>query len=202
MASLPLKKIKIMKLHRTAMEKNPSIGGTLIVCSSINLIYVVIEAVVGFRSGAVGLISDAGHNLSDVVTLLLSLWAIYNPKKSDKIFVINALLLIVAVLVILVESITKLANPAVVSGETVSLTAGVGIVVNGITAFILMKNSAENRNIKVSFLHMIADTFVSLGVVLSGIVIKYTGIYLIDPIVSILISVVILISAVKLFSKS
>ena len=191
-----------MKAHRTAMEKNPSIGKTLIVCSSINMIYVVIEAVVGFRSGAVGLISDAGHNLSDVVTLLLSLWAICNPKKSDKIFVINALLLIVAVLVILVESVAKLANPATVSGETVSLTAGVGIVVNGITAFILMKNSAENRNIKVSFLHMIADTLVSLGVVLSGIVIKYTGIYLIDPIVSILISVVILISAVKLFSKS
>ncbi|MGM9817778.1 MAG: cation diffusion facilitator family transporter [Paludibacteraceae bacterium] len=191
-----------MKAHRTAMEKNPSIGKTLIVCSSINMIYVVIEAVVGFRSGAVGLISDAGHNLSDVVTLLLSLWAIYNPKKSDKIFVINALLLIVAVLVILVESVAKLANPATVSGETIFITAGVGIVVNGITAFILMKNSAENRNIKVSFLHMIADTFVSLGVVLSGIVIKYTGIYLIDPIVSILISVVILISAVKLFSKS
>ncbi len=191
-----------MKAHRTAMEKNPSIGKTLIVCSSINMIYVVIEAVVGFRSGAVGLISDAGHNLSDVVTLLLSLWAIYNPKKSDNIFVINALLLIVAVLVILVESVAKLANPATVSGETIFITAGVGIVVNGITAFILMKNSAENRNIKVSFLHMIADTFVSLGVVLSGIVIKYTGIYLIDPIVSILISVVILISAVKLFSKS
>lgn len=191
-----------MKAHRTAMEKNPLIGKTLIVCSSINMIYVVIEAVVGFRSGAVGLISDAGHNLSDVVTLLLSLWAIYNPKKSDKIFVINALLLIVAVLVILVESVAKLANPATVSGETIFITAGVGIVVNGITAFILMKNSAENRNIKVSFLHMIADTFVSLGVVLSGIVIKYTGIYLIDPIVSILISVVILISAVKLFSKS
>ncbi|MBQ7389431.1 MAG: cation transporter [Paludibacteraceae bacterium] len=191
-----------MKAHRTAMEKNPSIRKTLIVCSSINMIYVVIEAVVGFRSGAVGLISDAGHNLSDVVTLLLSLWAIYNPKKSDKIFVINALLLIVAVLVILVESVAKLANPATVSGETIFITAGVGIVVNGITAFILMKNSAENRNIKVSFLHMIADTFVSLGVVLSGIVIKYTGIYLIDPIVSILISVVILISAVKLFSKS
>lgn len=191
-----------MKAHRTAMEKNPSIGETLIVCSSINMIYVVIEAVVGFRSGAVGLISDAGHNLSDVVTLLLSLWAIYNPKKSDKIFLINALLLIVAVLVILFESVAKLANPATVSGETIFITAGVGIVVNGITAFILMKNSAENRNIKISFLHMIADTFVSLGVLLSGIVIKYTGIYLIDPIVSILISVVILISAVKLFSKS
>ena len=178
---------------------------TLLFCTLINLIYVVIEAAVGLRNGSAGLVSDAGHNLSDVLTLILSLIAITtaasHPKRSRTIGIINAVLLLVAVAFIAFESIAKLISPDSVEGSVISITAGIGIVVNGVTALLLMKDRHDDTNIRASFLHMLSDTLVSVGVVISGFVINWTGWTMIDPIISLSIALIILIPAVDLLKR-
>lgn len=179
---------------------------TLIFCTIINLLYVAIESSIGLRNGSASLVSDAGHNLSDVLTLVLSLIAITtatsHPRRSKTIGVINALLLLIAVAFIAIEGVSKLISPDNVEGSIISLTAGIGIIVNGLTAILLMKDRNDDTNIRASFLHMLSDTLVSIGVVISGFVISYTGWTMIDPIISIVIAVIILIPAIDLFKDS
>ena len=159
--------------------------------------------------------SDAGHNLGDVFSLLLALIAFklsatkpnerftYGYRKgSVLISLLNAIILLVAVGAILLESIHKFANPAPVDGSAIAWTAAAGIVVNGFTAFLLMRHQKNDIHTRGAFLHMAADTLVSVGVVISGIVISLTGWTVIDPIVSIIIAVVILVSTWQLLSES
>lgn len=159
--------------------------------------------------------SDAGHNLGDVFSLLLALIAFklsatkpnerftYGYRKgSVLISLLNAIILLVAVGAILLESIHKFANPAPVDGSAIAWTAAAGIVVNGFTAYLLMRHQKNDINTRGAFLHMAADTLVSVGVVISGIVISLTGWTVIDPIVSIIIAVVILVSTWQLLSES
>ena len=159
--------------------------------------------------------SDAGHNLGDVFSLLLALIAFklsatkpnerftYGYRKgSVLISLLNAIILLVAVGAILLESIHKFANPSPVDGSAIAWTAAAGIVVNGFTAFLLMRHQKNDINTRGAFLHMAADTLVSVGVVISGIVISLTGWTVIDPIVSIIIAVVILVSTWQLLSES
>lgn len=192
-----------------------SVNGIFVVAIVLNALFVCVEAGVGFWSNSLGLLSDAGHNLGDVFSLVLSLVAFrlaklhsnkrftYGYKKSTVLIsLLNAIILLVAVGAIMVESIHKFTHPQPVDGVAVSWTAGAGIVVNGLTAWLLMKDQKEDLNIRGAFLHMLADTLVSVGVVVSGIVIAFTGISLIDPIVSLVIAVVILASTWRLLSES
>ena len=186
-------------------HENMKLSRMLIICSLINLLYVVIEAGVGFVSSSAGLVSDAGHNLSDVATLLISLAAVNlaqsKPATAKKLTLANALLLICAVVLIAVEGVSKLIDPEPIQGSVVSLTAGIGIIVNGVTAYLLMREQDRDINIKASFLHMISDTLVSVGVLVSGLIIAKTGLYVIDPIISLIIALIILFPAVKLLVK-
>ena len=186
-------------------HENLKLSRMLIICSLVNLLYVVIEAVVGFVSSSAGLVSDAGHNLSDVATLLISLAAVNlaqsRPATAKKLTLANALLLIGAVVLIAVEGVSKLIDPEPIQGSVVSLTAGIGIIVNGVTAYLLMREQDRDINIKASFLHMISDTLVSVGVLASGLIIAKTGLYVIDPIISLIIALIILFPAVKLLVK-
>ena len=102
---------------------------------------------------------------------------------------------------ILVESVHKLRNPVDIDGGAVAWTAGVGIVVNGLTAFLLMRHQKNDINTRGAFLHMAADTLVSVGVVISGIVIALTGWTIIDPIIGIIIALVILVSTWQLLAE-
>ncbi len=185
---------------------NMQLSRMLIVCSVINLLYVVIEAGVGMAVSSAGLVSDAGHNLSDVATLLISLVAVNiaasKPKTAKGLTIANAVLLIAAVALIAVEGISKLISPEPVQGTIVSLTAGIGIIINGVTAYLLMREQDRDINIKASFLHMLSDTLVSVGVLVSGLVIAKTGLYIIDPIVSLVIAAIILVPALKLFVQA
>ena len=126
-----------------------SVGTTLIVCILLNLLFVIVEAGIGFAYHSLGLLSDAGHNLSDVFSLLLSLFAIrmatrkgnshftYGYKKSTVLVsLVNAVILLIAVGGILIESIYKLKSSTPISGEAISWTAGVGILINGATALL------------------------------------------------------------------
>lgn len=181
----------------------------------INLLYVFIEAGIGIYGDSLGLVSDAGHNLGDVFSLVLTLIGFklahaaanhkftYGYQKSTiLIALLNAVILLVAVGVIIVESIRKIRHPEPIDGALVSWTAGVGIVVNGVTAWMLMKDQKRDLNIRGAFLHMAADTLVSLGVVIAGIIISFTGFVLIDPIISLVIAAVILVSTWRMLKES
>ena len=192
-----------------------SLGRIFILCIVLNLLFVGIEAAVGFVSGSVGLLSDAGHNLSDVFSLLIALLAIrmsmvrpgrkftYGYKKLTVLAsLMNAVILLVAVGAIVVESIARLNHPQPVSGAAISWTAGAGILINGLTAWLLMRDQEKDLNVKGAFLHMAMDTLVSAGVVLSGISINLTGILWIDPAVSLVIAAIILVSTFNMLKES
>lgn len=192
-----------------------SLRGIYLVSIALNLAFVFVEAGIGLWKGSLGLLSDAGHNLSDVFSLVLALIAFrlaatqgnrrftYGYRKgSILISLLNAVILLVAVGAILVESIHKFRNPSPIDGGAIAWTAGVGIVVNGLTAFLLMKHQKNDINTRGAFLHMAADTLVSLGVVVSGIVIALTGWTVIDPIIGIVIALVILAGTWQLLAES
>ncbi len=192
-----------------------SLNKIFIFCIALNLLFVVIEAGVGFIYNSLGLLSDAGHNLSDVFSLLLALVAFrmaklhathhftYGYKKATiLISLVNAVILLVAVGAILIESIYKLKHPVPVSGQAISWTAGIGILINGLTTWLLMRDRKKDLNVQGAFLHMMMDTLVSVEVVISGILISYTGWNWIDSIISLLIAAVILFSTFGLLKES
>ena len=192
-----------------------SLNGIFILSIILNGLFVLIEAGVGLWQNSLSLLSDAGHNLSDVFSLLLVQIAFrlakvqrnerftYGYRKSTVLIsLLNAVILLVAVGAIVIESIHKFSEPTEVNGIAVSWTAGVGILINGATALLLMRGQKSDLNVRGAFLHMAADTLVSVGVVISGIIIHYTGWTIIDPIVSLIIAAVILISTWELLSDS
>lgn len=187
----------------------------LVFSIALNMLYVVVEAAVGLHEGSLSLLSDAGHNLGDVFALALVLVSFrlckihptkrftYGLKKSTVLISLaNALLLTVAVAAIIIEAVRKCRCPVDVNGAAVSWTALVGIIVNGLTVILLTWGQKKDLNIRGAFLHMLADTLVSAGVVISGIAISLTGISLIDPLVSLAIAAVIIVSTWKLLRES
>ena len=192
-----------------------SISKVFILCIILNLLFVCMEAAVGFMSNSVGLLSDAGHNLSDVFSLLIALLAIrmathrpdrrftYGYKKLTVLAsLLNAVILLVAVGAIIVESIARINHPQPVSGAAISWTAGAGILINGLTAWLLMRDQEKDLNVRGAFLHMAMDTLVSAGVVISGIAINLAGILWIDPAVSLIIAAIILVSTFNMLKES
>ncbi len=187
----------------------------LIISIVLNLLFVAIEAGIGIWKNSLSLLSDAGHNLSDVFSLALVLIGFYLARRAANshytygykkstilISLLNALLLLVAVGIIIAESVHKLRTPTAIDGAAISWTAGIGILVNGITTLLLLRGQQNDLNIRGAFLHMAADTMVSAGVVISGIIIAFTGWYIIDPIISLVIALVILISTWELLHDS
>lgn len=181
-----------------------SFGRAFAIGTALNLGFVVIEAVYGFTSGSMALLADAGHNLSDVLGLLIawgaSVLAKRRPKgrytyglRSSSILaaLINALLLLVAISVIAIEAIRRFSEPAPVAGVTVMIVAGIGIVINTVTALLFMRGHKDDLNIRGAFLHMAADAAVSAGVVLAGLAIVLTGKSWIDPVTSLVIVAII-----------
>ena len=182
---------------------------------SLNAGFVIIEFAVGLFYGSMGLLSDAGHNLSDVASLLLAMLAFrlaqvhatphytYCYKKSTVLIsLLNSVILLIAVGMIIAESIGRMFHPAPVEGGAIAWTAGIGVVVNGFTAWLFMKDKDRDLNVKGAYLHMAADALVSIGVLLSGVVISWTGWTLIDPIVGLAVACVIVASVWSLTRDS
>jgi len=170
----------------------------------LNSVFVLIEAGFGLWSGSMALVADAGHNLSDVLSLLIAWGAAYMSQlpansrytygyKSSSILaaLANAGLLLVAVGAILFETIDRLFDPAPVEGTVMIWVAGVGIVINGATALLFASGRKTDLNIRGAFMHMAADALVSLGVVGAGVAILLTGERWIDPLASLVIVAVI-----------
>ena len=192
-----------------------SINSALVIGIILNTLFVVIEAIAGFYYDSLALLSDAGHNLSDVISLILALLAFrlvqmkptskytYGYKKSSiLVSLLNAIILLVAVGMILSESIVKIRHPEPIDGNAIAWVAGVGIIINAFTAFLLFRQKGSDLNIKGAYLHMAADTLVSVGVLISGVVIEYTHWYFVDPIIVIVVAVVILYSTWGLLHDS
>ncbi len=170
----------------------------------LNSAFVVVEATYGFLSGSMALVADAGHNLSDVLALMLAWGASIAAKKppsprftygfkSSTILaaLANAMLLAIAIGAILFETIHRFIDPAPVQGMTMVVVAGIGIVINTATALMFMRGRKHDLNIRGAFLHMAADALVSVGVVIAGLAILYTGQVWIDPVTSLIIVAVI-----------
>lgn len=199
--------------HHHAFD--PAMGKRFILAIIINLIYVTGEFYLGFRYDSVGLLADAGHNLSDVGGLLISLIAFFMLKKqSDKTFTygykkatvlaafINSLMLMAAVIIIIYECVEKILHGSHTSGIAIMITAGIGILVNGFTVFLLFKGKEHDLNVKSAYLHMLSDTLVSCGVVLSGGIIMWCQWNWIDPIIGLLIAGIILKTSWSVFKES
>lgn len=181
----------------------------------LNLAFVVVEATAGFWQNSLALLSDAGHNLSDVASLALALLAFRlarvkpNPtftygyrKTTILVALLNALILLLAIGAIGFEAVQRIINPRPLEGGVMAIVAGVGILINGFTAFLFIKERHKDLNIKGAYLHMAADTLVSLGVVIAGLLIMWTEWYWLDPVISFGIMAVILISTWGLLKES
>jgi cobalt-zinc-cadmium efflux system protein len=192
-----------------------SVNSAFVIGILLNVLFVVIEAVVGFSIHSLSLLSDAGHNLADVGSLGLSLLAFrllkvkanhkytYGYRKTTIVAALfNAMILLISIAIIAYEAIQRFSNPPALPGKTIALVAGIGIFVNFITAILFLKNKERDLNIKSAYLHMMADALVSAGIMVGGIVIYYTGQYWIDPVASMIIVTVILWSTWGLLKES
>lgn len=181
----------------------------------INLIVVVLELVFGLLSGSMALISDAGHNMSDVLGLIVA-WAgavmakrrasqrfTYGLKKASILAaLINALFLLVAVGAIAAEAIRRLLDPAPTEPTTMIWVAAIAIVANLATAMLFARGRAHDINVRAAYLHMAADAGVSAAVVFAGLVILWTGQQWVDPAMGLAVAGVILWSSVGLLRES
>lgn len=182
---------------------------------ALNVIFVVIEGVWGILAGSLALIADAGHNLSDVASLLLA-WGgallatksttrerTYGYRKATVMAsMISALLLLMALGGISWEAVKRFANPAPVDSLTIIVVAAIGVVINTATALLFFSGQKQDLNIRGAFLHMTADAAISLGVAVAGIFIMVSGWLWIDPVVSLIIVAVIFFGTWELLRDS
>ncbi len=182
----------------------PNYNRAFAICVGLNVTYIALEVVFGIFAGSLALLADAGHNLSDVLGLLLSWGAhyfsqtatttrrTYGLRRTSILAALgNSLLLLIAIGAIVWESIRRLMDPEPAAGLTIVAVAGVGVLINGVTAWLFMAGRKGDLNIRSAFLHMAADAGVSLGVVLAGLAIYTTGLLWIDPVMGLLVAAVI-----------
>ncbi len=195
--------------------KSNKLNKIFIIAIVINVLFVALEFLLGMLSNSVSLLSDAGHNLTDIASLILALLAMrlsqmrtnekytYGYKKSTiLVSLFNAILLVVVVIFILKESIEKIYYPQSVDGNIIAIVAFIGVIVNTITALLFLYDKDKDLNVKGAYLHMAADALVSIGVVVSGVIIYFTGAYVVDFIVGLIIAIIIIISTWKLLKES
>lgn len=181
----------------------------------LNIAFVLAELAGGLIYDSMALLTDAGHNASDAASLVLSLAAFWMArKKSSSTYtygykkttvlaaLANAVILLIAIGILGYESVTRLFRPQNVQGKVIAWIAGLGIVINGLSAFLFYRNREKDLNVKSAYLHLLADALVSVGVVAGGIVISYTGWYWLDPTIGLVIMVIILISTWGLLRDS
>lgn len=201
--------------HHGHAQHLTKINKAFIVGILLNLLFVFIEFIAGYYNNSMALISDAGHNLVDVFSLVLALMAfrMARVKSSDQMTygyskttilasLVNAVFLFVAIGGIAWESYQRLIEPQVIQGEITIIVASIGIVINAVTAFLFYRDKDHDLNIKGAYLHLMADALVSFGVVVSGIIIVATNWFMVDTIMSFIIIVVIFLSTWSLFKDS
>lgn len=181
----------------------------------LNIGFVAVEATYGFIANSMALLADAGHNLSDVLGLLLAWGATMLARRPPSrrfsyglrgatilAALANALILLVAVGFIVYNAVLRLIIPDVVEGETIIVVAAIGIVINGATAWMFARGRRGDLNVRGAYLHMVADALVSAGVVAAGVLIAATGWLWIDPVTSLLVAALIFLASVDMARES
>jgi len=199
--------------HQHPTPKNYTLAFS--VGTALNIIFVIVEAIFGFLSNSLALIADAGHNLGDVLALLLAWGATYLAQRkptNTKTYglrrgtilaaFISSLILLMTMSIVAWEALGRLALPSEVNSMTIIIVAAIGVAINTATALLFLTSQRDDLNIRAAFIHMAADAGVSLGVVIAGIAIMLTGILWIDPAISLLIVIVIVISTWGVFRDS
>jgi len=196
--------------HRESRFKKALIFGI-----GLNLFFSCLELFMGFYTHSLALISDAGHNFSDVLSLVISLFALWLTKikisprfsfglKNSSIFAafFNSAVLLLACGIIIWEASMRFKHPGPINSDLTLIVASIGFVINLFSAYLFHGSHHHDLNAKSAFLHLMGDALVSLGVVASSLVIKYTHSYWIDPLVSLFIALVIIYSSFGLFKES
>jgi cobalt-zinc-cadmium efflux system protein len=191
--------------HHDHTPKLDHLNGAFIAGIILNSAFVIIEVIAGLITSSLSLLTDAGHNLGDVAGLALALLAFkltkvgsnknytYGYKRSTiLVSFINAVVLVASVAIIAYEAIIRFMHPQVISGSTMAWVSLIGIGINAFTAWLFVKDKDTDLNVKGAYMHMAMDAVVSLGVVISGVIIYFTNWYWVDSVVSLIIAVVIL----------
>jgi len=197
--------------HEHEHHEQPDPGRAFLAGVVLNVGFVIVEVVYGLRAHSLALLSDAGHNLGDVLGLTLALVATvlarskpsrhrtYGLRKGTVLAALaNATILVAATGAIAWQSVLRLAHPVAPEGLTMVGVAAAGVVVNGGSALLFMRNGEQDLNVRSAFLHLAGDAAIALGVVVAGVVIAMTGWVLIDPIASLLVSLLVLASSWRL----
>jgi cobalt-zinc-cadmium efflux system protein len=190
-------------------------GKAFIIGILLNASYVVIELIYGFVAHSSALLADAGHNTGDVLGLAFSwgalVFALKKPspkytyglkRMSILAAILNGLILLMTMGIIAGDAIHKLQQIEKINENIVMWVAGMGIVVNGVTAWLFVKGRKEDMNIKGAFLHMAGDAAVSLGILIAGLIIKFTGYYWVDPVMCFVIVAIVLYETWDLMKDS
>lgn len=196
--------------HHSAVKGSAFMWGII-----LNSVFIIVEWIFGMIADSTALLADAGHNLSDVLSLAFAWIAVILATRQPKgkftygfrrttilASLLNALIIFFAVIAIAYEAIEKLKHPVPVTGSIVIMVAAIGILINGATALLFMKGHDKDLNVKGAYLHMLSDAAVSFGVVVAGIIIMFTNAVWLDSIVSFLIIVAIAIGTWNLFKES
>ncbi len=201
--------------HHNHSVELKDVNNAFIIGIVLNFLFVIIESGVGFYTHALALLTDAGHNLSDVAALGLSLIAFrlvkvkpnnrftYGFKKTTVLVtLLNSLLLILVIGGIAYEAIMRFFNPQPIEGKTMALVALIGIFINAFTAYLFLKNKEHDLNVKAAYLHLFSDALVSAGVVVGGLLIFFTNWFWLDSLISLIIAGVIVGSTWRLLRDS
>jgi cobalt-zinc-cadmium efflux system protein len=204
-----------MHEHQTTTQAYGTNRNALAIALSITSAMMVVEFVGGLISGSLALVSDAGHMLTDTGALALALFALWfsrRPATVEKTFgfyrveilsaLLNGTVLVVISGFIFYEAVQRFINPSQVKGMLMLIVAGIGLAANLIGAFILSKGSKENLNVSAALWHIISDALSSVGVIIGGLIIVFTGFVIVDPIIGALIAVVILRGAWNVIKES
>ena len=201
--------------HSHGPQKLTNVNAAFIWGIVLNTAFVIIEAVIGLITHSLSLLSDAGHNLADVGSLALSLLAFrlmkiksndrytYGFRKTSILAALaNAIILLISLGIIIYEAVWRLFQPQPLPGISIAIVAGIGIVINAVSAWLFSKNKEHDINVKSAYLHLLADAAISAGVAIAGLVIYFTNWFWLDAVVSIVIAIVILVSTWGLLKDS
>ncbi|RFC32283.1 MAG: cobalt-zinc-cadmium efflux system protein [Candidatus Nitrotoga sp. SPKER] len=204
-----------MTAHHHSHSHTANYGRAFVIGIALNVMFVVVETIFGWQADSLALLSDAGHNLSDVLGLLVAYGGLYlaqlrpNQKHTYGLgrasilaALFNAMILLIAIGGIVWEAVGRFSHQVPIQGGIVMLVAAIGVVINGITAWLFMSGNKKDLNLRGAFLHMAADALVSLGVVIAGAMFIWTGWAWLDPAISLVIAVVILWSTWDLLRQA
>jgi cobalt-zinc-cadmium efflux system protein len=201
--------------HHSHSVSTTNITKAYIVGIILNSTFVIVEAIAGLYTHSLSLLADAGHNLGDVAGLALALLATklalrktneqysFGYRQSTVLAAfINACILLISLGAVAYEAIMRISQPHPIEGGTVAIIAGIGIVINSVTALMFLKDKDNDLNSKGAYMHMASDALISLGVVIAGIVILYTGWFWLDSIVSLILVIVVVFGTWGLLKES